>query len=190
MRPWEKQKAVACLFVWLVVGGLVGGCAGYKVEENGTGCGYDVYAPEPYLLGTPTVTATTPPTITHTFSIVWLPNYSKRYRVSSWAGLGKADFTFAFNDGWKLVSIEDKSDNTNIMTAITDLAKQLLPTDPWKSEGVRADGPLKDSSPAPMLYRIDFDADGRPACLKRVDFGSTSCANTGNFPIHPPCVKR
>jgi len=186
-------RALSCLALVLGVVGLIGGCAGYKVEENGTGCGYDVYAPEPYLLGTPSVnTTTTPPTLLHTFSIVWLPNYSKRYRVSSWAGLGKADFTFKFTDGWQLVSVEDKSSNTNIMEALTGLAKQLLPTDPWKSgEGALAgQGEMKDSSPPPILYRIDFDADGRPACLKRVNIAMTSCENTGGFPLHPPCVKR
>jgi hypothetical protein len=183
-------RALSCLAVVLLVVGLVGGCAGYKIEENGTGCGYDVYAPEPYLLGTPTVvTTTTPPTLTYTFAIQWLPNYSKRYRVSSWAGLGKADFTFAFTDGWKLVSIEDKSDNTKIMESLTGLAKQLLPTDPWKSgdAGVAGKGALTEFTADPILYRIDFDADGRPACLKRVTCGSTSCEKTGSYPVSKVC---
>ncbi len=183
-------RAACGLVALFVVGGLAGGCAGYKVEANGGGCGYDVYAPEPYLLATPSVVAgTTPPTILHTFSIVWLPNYSKRYRISSWAGLGKAEFTFKFKEGWQLESIEDKSSNANILEQLTGLAKQLLPTDPWKGDdaALAGKGEPKALTQTPILYRIDFDTDGRPACLKRVEMGTTSCEKTGNYPLRKDC---
>jgi|GEM_PF-2455671 len=189
-----KHVARAALrgVVLFVVVGLVGGCAGYKIQENGSGCGYDVYAPEPYLLATPSVVPAAgnqPATVIYTFAIQWLPNYSKRYRISSWAGLGKADFTFKFTDGWQLVSIDDKSDNTKIVDALAGLAKQLLPTDAWgeKALGVAPQGDPLIVCPAPILYRIDFDADGRPACLTELNIRSPACPQAGAFPLHPPC---
>ena len=180
-------RAASRLVVLFVVVGLVGGCAGYKVEENGRGCGYDVYAPEPYLLATPgTVSATT--TLTYTYSIVWLPNYGKRYRVHSWAGLGKANFTFIFKEGWKLEGITDVSDNSGIMTALAGLAAPLLPTDPWKGRDVPMT-PVAGLQPdlQPILYRIDFDKGGRPSCLRRLARGETSCDGAGNSPLPKPC---
>jgi hypothetical protein len=149
-------------------------CAGYAVQEGGLGPGYDVYQPEPYLQGTPTVLDTGgEKVLAYTFKVVWLPNYAKRYRVRSWAGLGAADFTFTFVEGWQLTGITDRSDNSGVLTAITDLVKHVLPPDPFHV----ADPARSKAAPAavlerqlePVLYRIEFDeCTGAPTCLRRI----------------------
>lgn len=145
------------------------GCAGYSIEENGAGPGYDVYAPEPYLLRQPAfgggaVTG-------FRFELVWLPNASKRYRVNSWSGLGRADFAFSFEDGWKLVSIEDRGDNTAALGQLVELAKHAIPAASARDLASEpgAEGP--DVAAVPVLYRIEFE-DGRVAALRQVPISS------------------
>jgi hypothetical protein len=53
---------------------------------------------------------------------MWLPNYQKPYQVTTHNILAKADFTFGFENGWKLNSIADKGDNS---TVANTLAGQL-----------------------------------------------------------------
>jgi hypothetical protein len=163
----------------------VGGCAGYSVQEGGTGTGYDVYRPEPYLHGKPVAIETASgKTIAYQFDVVWLPNYSKRYRVRSWAGLGRANFTFTFTDGWKLTQMNDQSDNTNVLTAVTDLAKHLLPPNPFSLKAGVTDAPGPEPRPnlEPVLYKIEFDeCTGSPTHLRRLC--PTECP-----PFPPPVV--
>lgn len=159
---------------------LLAGCAGYSIQENGGGVGYDVFQPEPYLKGEPVaVDAGGEKILVYKFTIEWLPNYSKRYRVRSWSGLGKADFQFTFTDGWQLTGIHDQGDNTKVIEQLTDLAKHILPANPFGIvRGMNApDGGVKTvlPPPRPVLYRIDFDADGRPACLKELQVMPLPC---------------
>jgi hypothetical protein len=153
---------------------LLSGCAGYRVQAGGTGPGYDVYTPEPYLKGEPATFENGGSKVaSYKFEVVWLPNYSKRYRVHSWAGLGKADFSFTFTDGWRLTALADKSDNSNILSDVIGLVKDLLP----------AVGITKQTAPEalklePLLYRMDFDAEGRVTCLVPVKIS----------PMQTPCV--
>jgi hypothetical protein len=146
-------------------------CAGYSVQQDGMGPGYDVYRPEPYLQGTPTVLdAAGGKVVAYTFKVVWLPNYTKRYRVRSWAGLGAADFTFTFVDGWQLTSVTDKSDNTAVLTALTDLVKHVLPAGTVGKMAEPANGTSADLDP--VLYKIEFDeCTGEPTCLRRISLG-------------------
>lgn len=62
----------------------------------------------------------------YTAKIIYLPDFSQRYRLSSSNFLAKSDFTFQIKDGWMLTGITDKSDNTSLadsmLTAITTLA--------------------------------------------------------------------
>jgi len=95
----------------------ISGCAGYSIVKDGQGVGYDVYRPEPYLLiknGDKGPEA----------SILWLPNFQQRYRISTWNFFGKADFQFDLTDGWRLTKISDKSDNTTIASKLLDIAEK------------------------------------------------------------------
>lgn len=153
---------------WIWVAALLSGCAGYSVQKDGQGTGYDVYAPDPYLLRSP-ITNNAGEISGFKFEVVWLPNYQRRYRVHSWTGLGKADFTFNYDKGWMLTQTVDKSDNTKVLDSLVDLTKHLIPANPFAistdGAGTRAvvklagepDGGLKIASLAPVLYRIEFD---------------------------------
>lgn len=148
--------------IGLLTATLFAACAGYSIERNGTGDGYDVYAPYPYLAGS---TSVKDGATSVTYSIVYLPDMSRRYRVRSWAGLGKADFTFTFADGWKLTGVTDKSDNTSVAESITklvSLAQGLIP----KGLGGAADAA---AGAGPVLYRIEFDDCGKVCGLTKVD---------------------
>jgi hypothetical protein len=91
-----------------------------------------------------------------TVTPVWLPNYQKPYRVTTHNFLAKADFTFNFENGWKLTSIADKGDNS---TVANTLAGQL--TTVLKATGL---GMMASQQPPPktrfILYRPTFDKDG------------------------------
>ncbi|MBN1420312.1 MAG: hypothetical protein JXP34_16145 [Planctomycetes bacterium] len=135
------------------------GCAGYSITHNGTGDGYDVYRPEPYILvvrgsdgdGQPTLAA----------SIVWLPDYGTRYRVDTWNCLAKGDFTFKIADGWQLTEISDKSDATDLPGKLIELATKA-------AEGAsRVVGPPGSES-CIELYRIAYGRAGVPVALTRV----------------------
>ncbi len=166
---WELRVLV------LMVGVTVCGCAGYSVQENGQGVGYDVYRPEPYLQGEG-VTNPAGVVTGYKFTLVWLPNYSKRYRVHSWAGFGKADFTFKFDDGWRLTQIDDRASNEEVLKSLTDLAKHILPENPFNltakappTKGFAAENPV------PLLYKIDIDDCTGDVCLREVKRGEPTC---------------
>ena len=134
----------------LVVVGLVvamlAGCAGYSITEGGTGSGYDVYGPAPYLL------------VTYgekewTGQIVWLPNLKKRYRVYSWSVFAKADITFKFENGWLLTELSNKGDSTAFGTKLLDIVASRLPPVTAKGGGA----PAKAGDPISYLYRLVLD---------------------------------
>jgi hypothetical protein len=147
MRGTTRWSPVAALWLALVAGG----CAGYTIRENGTGDGYDVYRPEPYLLVTPGAKG---PDAT----IVWLPNFDRRYRVDTWNVLGKADFTFAIEDGWRLERISDQSDNTRVPAELIELVKKSI-----RPETLALSGSVQ-------LFRIVYGNDGTVRGLKLVPF--------------------
>ena len=116
---------------------LLCGCAGYSIQKDGEGKGYDIYSPDPYLLRT-ALTAPNSGEITgFKFDVIWLPNAQKRYRVHSWAGLGKAEFEFNYANGWMLTKVVDKADNTKILESLVDLTKHLIPANPFAINGAR-----------------------------------------------------
>jgi hypothetical protein len=108
--------------IWIIIiaiacGSILFGCAGYSISHNGNGEGYDVYRPEPYLLVKSSSKG-------RTAEIIWLPNYSERYRIDSWNIFGKADFQFVIEDGWKLTKISDKSDNTAVPSKLVNVLEK------------------------------------------------------------------
>jgi hypothetical protein len=146
------------------------GCAGYRITPGGTGSGYDVYRPVPYLLVTHSLVAEKDgaQTLERSAEILWLPDFSDRYRVKTWNHFGKADFHFEFEDGWRLVSIADRSDNTEPMKTLISAAQELA-AQAATSRGPRPAG----SPPAFQLYKVVFDANGALLGLAEVDAGRT-----------------
>jgi hypothetical protein len=131
---WVKMLAFAVAL-------SVSGCAGYSIVKDGQGVGYDVYRPEPYLLiknGDRGPEA----------SILWLPNFHERYRISTWNFLGKADFEFDLTDGWRLTKISDKSDNTTIASRLLDIVEKAT-----KSGTMALAGNVE-------LFRLVYNKDG------------------------------
>jgi hypothetical protein len=147
---------------------LTAGCAWYKIQPispasvNGwgkTNClpeGYIFYQPELYFSAT-IVTESTGPTSKQNVTVtpIWLPNYQKPYRVTTHNILAKADFTFNFENGWKLTSIADKGDNS---TVANTLASQL--TTVLKAAGVSIKSTDQTPKTRVILYRPKFDEDG------------------------------
>lgn len=113
---------LAALVTAACLGAIVSGCAGYTVRLDGTGDGYDVYKPEPYLLLVAGPKG-------HTASVIWLPDYGTRYRVDTWNVLSKADFGFIMEDGWRLTRVSDKSDTTAIPDALVKAMEEARKSD-------------------------------------------------------------
>lgn len=130
---------------------ILSGCAGYSITLNGDGPGYDVYKPEPYLL-------VKPATDKVDAEIIWLPNYSQRYRIKTWNFLAKADFEFNIDNGWKLTKISDKSDNTTIPSKLLDILQQAT-----KAGTVALTGQAQ-------LFRLVYNERGEFTGLKLVPF--------------------
>jgi hypothetical protein len=84
-----------------------------------------------------------------TVTPIYLPNYQKPYRVTTHNFLAKADFTFNFENGWKLTSIADKGDSS---TVANTLAGQLT-TALKAAEGLRVPSPQEPTKTRAILYR-------------------------------------
>jgi len=149
------------LFFVALTAWLTGGCAWYDIQPisanslNGWGKtnalpeGYVFYQPELYFSAT-IVTESTGSTSKQTVTVtpVWLPNYQKPYRVTTHNFLAKADFTFNFENGWKLTQIADKGDNS---TMANTLAGQLATT--LKTVGFAATSANQPPKTRIILYR-------------------------------------
>ncbi len=162
----RRMKKTLCLVSLLAL--LTGGCAWYKIQPvsadslndwGKTGRqpgGYVFYQPELYFAAT-IVTESAGATNKQNITVtpIWLPNYQKPYRVTTHNFLAKADFTFNFENGWKLTSIADKGDNS---TMANTLAGQLATV--LKTTGAAEMGSA--SQPAPktrlVLYRPTFNS--------------------------------
>ena len=165
-------------WIIVVVAVALSGCAGYSIQEKGRGVGYDVYRPEPYLQGAAQLD-TAGKVAAYNFTLIWLPNYSKRYRVHSWAGLGTANFTFQYSEGWKLTNVTDASSNTNILTEIVGLVKHLIPANPVGIGAKASDvNTFTDLPTSPLLYKIDIDECTGRVCLHQVMVGEATCSST------------
>jgi hypothetical protein len=101
-------------------------------------------------------------------TLIWLPNYSERYRVRSGSFLGKAGAQFTIRDGWMLTGVTDQSDSTTLV----DSAMTLL-SSAWgatsgsaaqaaKTAGTKAAGgqPATITTQTVELYKFLFDPDG------------------------------
>jgi hypothetical protein len=132
---------------------LLSGCASYTIQEGGEGKGYDVFQPEPYLLLKRTDNG-------YSAEILWLPNYTKRYRISTCNFLAKADFQFTITDGWKLTSISDKSDNTAAVPKLLELLGPLVVGLAPANNAVPTKEPGSQKAPPDIrLFRMVFCED-------------------------------
>jgi len=159
---------------------LAGGCAEYKIQpvppvsaadwgkSSRLTDGYIFYQPELYFSAT--IPAGTTNTATGaaaekqaiTVTPLYLPNYQKPYRVTTRNFLAKADFTFSFENGWKLTQISDKADNSTVANTLAGQLQTILSA----AEGT---GPFRFSptNAAPgtpsvrvILFRPIFDENG------------------------------
>jgi hypothetical protein len=162
------MKRILCFVALAAL--FTGGCAWYKIQPisadslngwgktNGLPAGYIFYQPELYFLAT-IVTESTGSTNKQNVTVtpIWLPNYQKPYRVTTHNILAKADFTFNFENGWKLTSIADKGDNS---TMADTLAGQL--TTALKAVGAEklAGTQQQPSKTRVILYRPKFNKNG------------------------------
>jgi len=143
------------------------GCASYTIQPvpptapgswGGNTCreGYVFYEPELYFLVTsapaPAAKPDAAPVLTAT--PVYLPNPNKPYRVTTQNFLAKSDLTFNFKDGWQLTSIEDKSDNSAVTTALAGQMKTFLDAAFPKLN------PSESPLPRTFLLHPEFDAAG------------------------------
>ena len=146
---------------------LTGGCAWYKIQPvsadslnkwgktNGPAEGYIFYQPELYFSAT-IVTESTGSTGKQSVTVtpIWLPNYQKPYRVTTHNILAKADFTFNFENGWKLTSIADKGDNATLANTLTGQLTTVLKT----AEGLKAiEGQQPPVKTRVILFRPSYD---------------------------------
>jgi hypothetical protein len=160
------MKATLCcvsLAAW-----LTGGCAWYDIrpvsadslngwgKNNGLAEGYVFYQPELYFSAA-IVTESLGPTNRQNITVtpVWLPNYQKPYRLTTHNILAKADFTFTFENGWKLISITDKGDNATVANTLAGQLTTVLKTAAFSIKST-------DQTPETriILYRPIFDENG------------------------------
>lgn len=152
-----------------------GGCAAYKVTpvshkavmdshsccngDKGGPEGYVVYAPKLFLLATRTPVeakkgedgaANVPPA--YTVTPMWLPDYSRPYRVTTEVFLAKGNFKFTFKDGWQLVGVETEQDSTAALAALSGLVQSAIAAaKPAASASEAGSGP-----PDFHLYSVEF----------------------------------
>lgn len=109
-------------------GGKGGGDGG--VGKGPATPGDSAGAPEPSA-GTPTESA---------LSVVWLPDYCEQFALEQTSFLSKLETKFTLEDGWRLASVESKSDSTDIVGKVLDLVGAI--------KGVSAPAPSKPSDGA------------------------------------------
>jgi hypothetical protein len=161
---------------------LAGGCAYYKIQPvsaasvrnwgkiNGPQEGYVFYQPELYFAATITTdsigdkgAAQTKQTVT--VAPIYLPNHERPYRLTTHNFLAKADFTFNFENGWKLTQISDKSDNTAVANTLAGELKTML-----SAAGVKAQVEPGTNAPKQrvILFRPEYDHEGFIKSFKQV----------------------
>jgi hypothetical protein len=175
------MKRTLCVFP-LVAALLAGGCAYYKIQPisessvqnwgrtNGLREGYVFYQPELYFAATISTDSTGDKGTTQTkqsvtVTPIYLPNRERPYRLTTHNFLAKADFTFNFENGWKLTQISDKADNTAVANTLAGELKTIL-----SAAGVKA--MVEPGTNAPkqrvILFRPEYDHDGYIKSFKQV----------------------
>jgi hypothetical protein len=150
---------------------LLAGCASYRIQpiagsevarwgdaQSPLKEGYIFYQPELYFAATIALETEkdkegkeqTKESIS--VAPLYLPNYQKPYRLTTHNVLGKADFGFDLENGWKLTKLSDKSDNSTVASSLAGELKTLLSVTglPVARSGVTAKSRV-------VLYRPVYD---------------------------------
>ncbi len=175
------MKRILCVLP-LATALLAGGCAYYKIQPisvsslqnwgktDGPREGYVFYQPELYFAATIATdsagdkgTAQTKQNVTVT--PIYLPNHERPYRLTTHNFLAKADFTFNFENGWKLTQISDKSDNTAVANTLAGELKTMLSV-----AGVKAQVEPGTNAPKQrvIFFRPEYDDEGYIKSFKQV----------------------
>jgi hypothetical protein len=116
-------------FLPLLVFAALCSCAGYSItpvapgsDWSSAGEGYRIYEPKPYLRVSVTQTEKGP---AYSADLTYLPNLARPYRIRTWSCLSKAEFQFAFQNGWMLTSVNSKLDTAEVPKAIVDMVKGI-----------------------------------------------------------------
>lgn len=196
MRKLHRLVCV-CRFLLLLPLVLGSGCGPtWEAIANGNGPGYDVYRPEPYLLvaeaadfrsASRTASATQPVTQQYTVKVVYLPDYSTRYRIRSKSG----GVSIWIKDGWELSSMSDQNSAANILAALAGAGNQagttggdlisvlsLLGGQPISAQGSKYPSTSSPANPTPealvgqrgvALYKIIYNEKGRVTGLVKIE---------------------
>lgn len=100
--------------------------------------------------------------------VIWLPDYSERYRVHSESFLAVAGAQFSIRDGWMLTSITDQSDSSTLVNAAASVLGSALgagtgtSTASKTASGSKAIGNQTTTTITQkvQLYKFLFDPDG------------------------------
>ena len=102
---------------------------------------------------------------TVTVTPLYLPNYQKPFRVTTWDFMAKSDFTFNFEDGGKLTQISDKAANSAVANTRAGQLQTIL-------SAAKGTGSFKLAAGASqtrvILYRPIFDRNGYIESFKEV----------------------
>jgi len=175
------MKRILCIFP-LAAGLLAGGCAYYKIQPvsasslqnwgktNGPQEGYVFYQPELYFAAMIATDSTgdkdaAQPKQNVTVTPIYLPNHERPYRVTTHNFLAKADFTFNFENGWKLTQISDKSDNTVVANTLAGELKTMLSAAGGRAQVEHGTNAAKQRV---ILFRPEYDHEGFIKSFKQV----------------------
>ena len=185
------------------------GCSpGWQAVAGGKGAGYDVYRPEPYLLVVQGRPATSRPAAAtagaqpqqYTASILYLPDYSQRYRIRSLSG----GTNILIKDGWQLTSLTDQNAASNLLSSALSAASPSSPGGgalgllglaggfPLSASGSgEPDGPAPTPAaarPGASLFKIVYSAAGQVTGLVRVPMVEGELPRAGLTEHAPPPV--
>ena len=188
------------LIGWSALAAAAGGCGpGWTAAAGGTGAGYDVYRPEPYLLVVEGGATTQPAAGAGRYSaqIVYLPDYSQRYRVRSVAG----GTTIVIRDGWMLSELADQNALAGLVNSalssagpggpgggLAGLATLAAVTAGEPSSAARPPtaGALAGGRPGVSLFKIVYGPGGRVTGLDRVQPVEGEMPRSGSLADHAP----
>ena len=144
--PCWRLRASCRVFTLLLIALLCVGCTPrIIVRQNPTADDHGIryYRPKPYLLISALSKDANASTDYVSITLDYLPDFSEEYSINVKSGLGVADVSIGLEDGWNLVSINQKLDSQTDETikATGDLLKAVITT-PASGAGQSAARPI------------------------------------------------
>jgi hypothetical protein len=112
-----------------------------------------------------------------TVTPLYLPNYQKPFRVTTWNFLAKSDFTFNFENGWKLTQISDKADNSAVANTLAGQLQTMSAAEGAGPFQAQSTGASNAPQLRVILFRPIFDQNGYIKSFKEV--GATETKSWG-----------